>query len=63
MVLAPACNWPTLALNTLTTVRPEVVTGTRVPAEVTTVKPAVLASDTVLRTWTMPGSAASSPTP
>src|ERR1022692_561763 len=52
---APAGNWPRLALASLTTVSLEVVTGTRVPPDVTTVKPAVLASDTVPLTTSMPG--------
>jgi hypothetical protein len=36
-------------------VPPEVVTGTRVPVDVTRVKPAVLASDTVPWRGTKPG--------
>jgi hypothetical protein len=39
----------------MTSVPPEVVTGTRVPPDVTTVKPAALASDTVPLTGTKPG--------
>src|SRR5215467_11648276 len=53
-VRPPACSWPRLAWNTVTEVLPEVVTGTRVPPGVMTVKPAVVASDTVPRTVTVP---------
>lgn len=63
VVLAPSCNWPRLALNTVTAVVPEVVTGTRVPAEVTTVKPAVPASATVPRAVAMPGTVSCGPAP
>ena len=41
--------------GTTTRVPPEVVTGTRIPPDVTTVKPAVLGSDTVPRTAPHPG--------
>jgi hypothetical protein len=44
---APACSWPGLAWGITTSVSPEVVTGTRVPLDVTRVKPAVPASATV----------------
>ena len=54
-MVAPGGNWPALAWGTMTSVSPEVVTGTRVPADVTRVKPAVLASATVPRTATRPG--------
>ncbi len=46
-MVAPACSWPGLAWGITTSVSPEVVTGTRVPPDVTRVKPAVPASDTV----------------
>jgi len=46
-MVAPAGNWPRLALSTLTSVSPEGgQPDTRVPLVVTTVKPEVLASDT-----------------
>ena len=54
-MVAPACSWPGLAWGITTSVSPEVVTGIRVPLDVTRVKPAVLASATVPRTGTKPG--------
>ena len=54
-MVAPACSWPGLAWGMTTSVSPEVVTGIRVPLDVTRVKPAVLASDTVPWTGTKPG--------
>jgi hypothetical protein len=53
-MLARACSWPRLAWGTTTSVSLEVVTGTRVPPDVTRVKPVVLASDTVPWTGTKP---------
>src|SRR5271154_1668387 len=53
-MLAPACSWPGLAWGTTTSVPPEEVTGTRVPPDVTRVKPAALASETVPWTGTKP---------
>ncbi len=53
-MVAPACSWPRLAWGTTTSVLAEVVTGTRVPPDVTRVKPAALASDTVPWTGTKP---------
>src|SRR6185437_1553552 len=50
-----ACSWPRLARGTTTLVPPEVVTGTRVPPDVTTVKPPVPASATVPRATPQPG--------
>ena len=54
-MVTPACSWPGLAWGITTSVPPEVVTGTRVPLDVTRVKPAVLASATVPWTGTKPG--------
>src|ERR1019366_9759887 len=53
-MVASACSWPGLAWGMTTSVPPEVVTGTRVPLDVTRVNPAVLASDTVPWTGTKP---------
>ena len=55
MVRPPSCSSLRLAWETVTAVAPEVVTGIRLPADVTTVKPAAPASDTVPRTVTKPG--------
>src|ERR1700733_733297 len=49
-MLAPTRSWPGLAWGMTTSVSPEVVTGIRVPVDVTRVKPAALASDTL--PWT-----------
>src|SRR5580700_4223312 len=54
-MVAPACNRPGLACGITTSVPPEVVTGTRVPLDVTRVKPPVPASATVPWTGTKPG--------
>ena len=54
-MVVPGCSWPGLAWGMTTSVPPEVVTGTRVPPDVTRVNPAVLASDTVPWTGTKPG--------
>src|SRR5689334_9228548 len=53
-MVTPACSRSGLAWGTMTSVSPEVVTGTRVPLDVTRVKPAVLASATVPWTGTKP---------
>jgi hypothetical protein len=55
-VVSPVRSGLRLAWNTLMLVPLEVVTGTRVPADVTTVKPPGLASATVPSTATPPGS-------
>jgi hypothetical protein len=54
-MVAPAGSWPGLAWGITTSVPPGVVTGIRVPLDVTRVKPAVLVSDTVPWTGTKPG--------
>src|SRR5262249_19863179 len=53
-IVAPCRSWPRLARGTTTSVSAEVVTRTRAPLEVTRVKPAELASDTVPRTEAKP---------
>src|SRR5215469_6512864 len=53
-MVSPACSWRGMAWGITTSVSPQVLTGIRVPLDVTRVKPVLLASDTVPWTGTKP---------